>query len=56
MKQRFNLYDDLIYLILKKIVGKRYGCCGKLKNCTRCCKKNGYDDWQKKEVKEDGKM
>lgn len=24
--------------------GKRYGCCDKLKNCTRCIKKNGWEE------------
>ena len=47
MKHRFSLYYDLIYPALTKIIGKRYGCCGKLKNCEKCCKKNGYDDWQR---------
>lgn len=49
MKHRFNLFYDLIYPLAAKIVGKRYGCCRKLKNCTRCCKKHGWDDWEKEE-------
>ena len=52
MKHRFSLYHDLIYPTLAKIIRKRYGCCNKLKNCTRCCKKNGYDDWLKEEAKD----
>lgn len=27
-----------------KIVGKRYGCCSKIKNCARCIKKNGWEE------------
>ena len=52
MKHRFNLYNDIILPVLYKISGHRYGCCDKIKNCTRCCKKNGYDDWAKKKQKE----
>jgi hypothetical protein len=49
MKHRFNLWYDLLLPILNKIVGKKYGCCGKIKNCHRCCVKNGYiefDVWE----------
>lgn len=45
MKHKFNLWNDWIYPILAKIVGKKYGCCGKLKNCHRCCVKNGWKEW-----------
>lgn len=31
MKHKFNLWNDWIYPILAKIIGKKYGCCGKLK-------------------------
>lgn len=47
MKHRFNLYFDIILPFINKIAGHRYGCCNKIKNCTRCCKENGYDDWQR---------
>lgn len=42
MKHKFNLYYDLIYPILCKVVGKTYGCCDKIRNCKRCCKRNGW--------------
>jgi len=45
MKHKFKLWNDLIYPILAKIVGKKYGCCGKLKNCHRCCVKNRWEEW-----------
>lgn len=38
MIHRFNLYYDAIYPFLCKLVGKRYGCCNKIKNCTKCKK------------------
>lgn len=44
MKHKFNLYRDLIYPFLSKIVGKRYGCCDKLKNCEKCLRDNGWED------------
>lgn len=47
MKRRFSLYHDIIRPILEIIVGKRYSCCGDLRNCTRCCKANGWDDWMR---------
>ena len=45
MKHRFNLWNDFILKIVEKIVGKKYGCCDKLKNCHKCCVKNGYEEW-----------
>lgn len=53
MKHRFNIYLDFIRPLLCKIVGKRYGCCNRLRNCTKCCRDNGYDDWKRRE--ENGK-
>ena len=44
MRHKFNLWRDGIYPILSKLVGKRYGCCGKLRNCTRCIKRNGWEE------------
>ena len=45
MKHRFNLWYNFLLPIMNKIVGKKYGCCGNLKNCHRCCVKNGYEEW-----------
>ena len=44
MIHKFNIYLDLVYPVLAKIVGKRYGCCDKLRNCTRCIRRNGWED------------
>lgn len=44
MGHRFNLWRDAIYPTLAKIVGKRYGCCNKLKNCTKCIARNGWNE------------
>lgn len=44
MEHRYNFLRDTIYPILRKIVGKRYSCCEKLKNCTRCIKRNGWEE------------
>lgn len=44
MIHRYNLWLDTIYPLLCKIVGKRYGCCDKIKNCTRCIRKNGWKE------------
>lgn len=40
MTHRFSIWYDAILPLLQKIVGKRYGCCGKLRNCTRCIRRN----------------
>lgn len=45
MKHKFSFWDDWIYPVLAKIVGKKYGCCEKLKNCHKCCVKNGWKEW-----------
>lgn len=46
MKHKYNFYYDTMYPILRKLFGHKYDCCGKLlKNCKRCCKKNGYEYW-----------
>lgn len=45
VKHKFNLWYDLLLPILNKVVGKKYGCCDKIKNCHKCCVKNGYDEW-----------
>ena len=45
MKHKFNLWHDFLLPILNKIVGKKYGCCDKIKNCHKCCVKNGYEEW-----------
>ena len=47
MKHKFNLYHDFIYPIFAKVIGKRYGCCDKLKNCAKCCRENGWEDWER---------
>lgn len=47
MIHRFNLWYDLIRPLLWKIVGHKYGCCDKIKNCAKCCAKNGWEDWEK---------
>jgi len=47
MKHKFSFYYDVIYPLLRLIIGKRYDCCAKLRNCTKCCKEHGYDDWMR---------
>lgn len=44
MKHKYNIWLDTIRPLISKIIGKRYGCCDKLKNCTRCIKKNGWEE------------
>lgn len=44
MKHKFSLWYDFILPILNKIVGKKYGCCDKIRNCHKCCVKNGYEE------------
>jgi hypothetical protein len=45
MKHKFNFWNDFIAPALYKIVGKKYGCCDKIKNCHNCCRRNGYKEW-----------
>ena len=39
------LKDTLIEGYSYEHIGKKYGCCGKLKNCHKCCVKNGWEEW-----------
>lgn len=44
MVHKFNLWWDAIYPMLCKIVGKRYGCCDRIKNCNRCIERMEEND------------
>lgn len=45
MEHKFNFWNDFILPALYKIVGKKYSCCNKIKNCHKCCVENGYKEW-----------
>lgn len=44
MKHKFNFFWDVWYPLLWKLVGHRHSCCSKVKNCTKCIKKNGWKE------------
>ena len=39
--------DAIAYIERVIVIGKRYGCCDKLKNCAKCCRENGWEDWER---------
>lgn len=47
MRHGFNIWYDLIRPAIFRLVGHKYGCCDKVKNCSKCCAKNGWWDWKK---------
>lgn len=36
MIHKFDLWTDLLRPLLCKVVGHKYDCCDRIKNCTRC--------------------
>lgn len=53
MKHKFNFYYDAIYPFLCRLLGKRYSCCAKIRNCKKCIKKHGWDKEWMDEVEKD---
>lgn len=47
MSHGFNIWYDLIRPAIYKLVGHKYGCCEQLRNCSKCCAKNNWEDWKK---------
>ena len=44
MIHKFSFWRDVLYPLLCKLIGKKYGCCDRLKNCARCIKDNGWTE------------
>jgi hypothetical protein len=45
MKHKINIWYDFLLPVINKLIGKKYSCCDKIRNCHKCCRKNGYDEW-----------
>lgn len=44
MIHKYNFWNDFLLPLLNKIVGKKYGCCDKIRNCRKCCLKNNFEE------------
>ena len=36
MRHRYNLWTDLLRPWIYRLIGHRYACCARLRNCTKC--------------------
>lgn len=47
MVHKWHIWYDFLKPVLSRMVGKKYGCCDKIRNCKRCLAKMDKEEYKK---------